>query len=593
MILGNRALRVSIVSVLCGATFAWTMSSTGAVANATIDVDIRKVNLIGSPDVFGAGTHGISNINRYRQHRLSGINNSRTDAWLQGVLPATTIEEYRSNARLRDPASWRWKELDSRISALYESGFRIVLVVGYCPQWLSYSNTAFGVPRDWAIWQDIVGKVYSRYKDKIDVIEVWNEPTMPEFLVLDNSPYTDKKEAYLEIYKNTAQAVRNTAGGARVKLGGPSLNEPKPEFDDWVRLLLQDDDARKNLDFLSYHRYGQYNVTDEFVAHFRRMAAPYGKPDIPVLITEWNFTARHNQDPMNNEATEAIPYVAYRLIQQLNAGLSAGQFYNMSDDIEKGDKRLHFRTMDAEGNLYPKMRSFVLLSNQLGLGQGSSLIADAPFTEVATALGAVNAAGQPVAAAVNNGYSPAEASITFHGLAMTGDEEVEVFKASAMDDPILPAQTVKAPVRDGRLSLTVTIPPQSVIGLRLRASQATLYKAETAGLTGVKAESDAVASARQAVVGRENAAVTVKASEAGRYIGLRYALATAATLSVYRNGSRASDIFLERTMAAGASVNTYETRIIALDVSQNDSITVKCHANDCGGMHIDSVLVYR
>src|SRR5512132_1122899 len=253
MILGSRTLWFSIVSMLCGATLAWTMSPTGAVANATLDVDIRKVNLIGSPDVFGDGTHGISNINRYRHHRVSGINNSRTDAWLQGVLPATTIEEYRSNAKVRNPASWRWKELDSRISALYESGFRIVLVVGYCPQWLSYSNTAFGVPRDWAIWQDIVGKVYSRYKDKIDFIEVWNEPTMPEFLVLDNSQYTDNKKSYLEIYKNSTQAVRNTAGGARARLGGPSLNEPKPEFDDWVRLLLEDDDARKNLDFLSYH----------------------------------------------------------------------------------------------------------------------------------------------------------------------------------------------------------------------------------------------------------------------------------------------------------------------------------------------------
>jgi hypothetical protein len=437
--------------------------------------------------------------------------------------------------------------------------------------------------------------VYSRYKDKIDFIEVWNEPTMPQFLVLDNSPYTDKKKAYLEIYKNTVQAIRNTAGSVRTRLGGPSLNEPKSEFDDWVRLLLEDDDARGNLEFLSYHRYGQYNVTDEFVAHFRQIAARYGKPDIPVLITEWNFTARHNQNPMNNEATEAIPYVAYRLIQQLNAGLSAGLLYNMSDDIEGGEKRLHFRTMDAQGNLYPKMRSFVLLSNQLGLGRGSSLIADAPFSEMATALGGVNAAGEPFAAAVNNGLLPAEVSVNFHGLAATGDETVEVFKASATDDPILPAQFMKAPIRDGRVSVTVTVPPQSSIGLRLRASQATLYEAETASLTGVKLESDSTASGGQAVVGWDDVGdrVTVKANQAGHYIGLRYASATVGTLSVYRNGSRASEIFLERTMAAGAPINAYETRIIALEVSENDSITIQRDANGSKDVQLDSVLVYR
>ena len=75
---------------------------------------------------------------------------------------------------------------------------KFIATIGYGPTWLSFNNTSEnGVPKDWSVYEELVQKVYLKYKtyNCVEYIEIWNEPT-GHFLDLTGSPYTSRLTAY-------------------------------------------------------------------------------------------------------------------------------------------------------------------------------------------------------------------------------------------------------------------------------------------------------------------------------------------------------------------------------------------------------------
>ncbi len=93
----------------------------------------------------------------------------------------------------------------------------------YTPTWLSCSGTYRGVPKDWSIWEDIVGKVYARYKTRVDWLEAWNE--IENWHDLRGSPYTNQDDFLVaeKLDVDAAIGTVRTAPGSHV-LHGEALS---------------------------------------------------------------------------------------------------------------------------------------------------------------------------------------------------------------------------------------------------------------------------------------------------------------------------------------------------------------------------------
>ena len=161
-------------------------------------------------------------------------------------------------------------------------------IVCYTPKWLGYLSDLHSVPKDMAVWEDLVGQVMQRYQSQIDYWEIWNEPNGPTFLITKGSPYPETKDGMLaadaDISKHTIAAVKQS--GVQARLGGPVLATwgAGPFMDKF----LNQREVTRDLDFLSYHIHfhtPQPNrVFPPQVAAFQSKAGL----SLPLFITEWN-----------------------------------------------------------------------------------------------------------------------------------------------------------------------------------------------------------------------------------------------------------------------------------------------------------------
>ena len=78
--------------------------------------------------------------------------------------------------------------------------------------------------------------------------------------------------------------------------------------------MLSDPRIAKDVNFLSYHYYDKSSGSDSSdIANWKAVATKYGKPDMPIFITEWNYSWDLGIIPMNNESPDAISFVGKRL----------------------------------------------------------------------------------------------------------------------------------------------------------------------------------------------------------------------------------------------------------------------------------------
>lgn len=126
-----------------------------------------------------------------------------------------------------------------------------ILVTGAIPM-LSLSYTPDSKePSDWNQWNKLVEATARHYSVEKNIskiyYEVWNEPDL-----FGNWHY-GKSPNYLNLYKNTAQAVQRGAGSSTYKIGGPATTA---YYNNWIKALFKYTTANKlPLDFISWHKY--------------------------------------------------------------------------------------------------------------------------------------------------------------------------------------------------------------------------------------------------------------------------------------------------------------------------------------------------
>ncbi|MGH7978281.1 MAG: LamG-like jellyroll fold domain-containing protein [Limisphaerales bacterium] len=448
--------------------------------NGTVTVDFNTTTVTGSPYVFGGTGYPLKaqEHDMYPKLLEAGITSIRSHYYLEEVIPSrlcASVDDYENNVNnIRDPANWDYAHL-YWMDAAKRHGLRTMMLVDYCPPWLSWSGTEFGVPGDWRVWEDIVRKVYSRYRSKTDWIEIWNEPNYG-YLNIKGSPYANREDALVDIWYHTETAIRSV--NPKAITGGFALAwEDMTTFQDVLGKAIAKygtDWVNTNLNFISWHEYSG-NPGGPDPQAMRGALAGWGlNPDKPIFVDEWN-RLKWSAPEENPLAAEEIGFVGRALTKFIQSGVAANYFslYPYSDPLTKtgfeGERRPNrpdsFYTVNPDGRtgkLMLRTSPFRVLSRDLALGGGYYAVKQISDERGVDACAAVNSVGQKVVFIANYSGAPDATSITLKGLRGDRARIVEYWAADP-DNHACVTNTIA--VDKGTGVASVTLNAQTCVGL--------------------------------------------------------------------------------------------------------------------------------
>ena len=413
------------------------------LGNQTLTINFSINNGIGYPYVFGEGGAPYD-VNTATKIASQGFTLKRTGCdidWLLGDPRNITLADYKNDVNgIRTNPAKPWLSNSKELINYGSRGVKFIAIIGYVPTWLSFKpNSRNGIPKDWGVYEELVQKVYLKYKSYncVKYMEIWNEPA-GEFLDLTGSPYTSRLTAYKDIYYHTVKAIHAVDMNTTILLGGPTSGSPRADGTAWADSLLGDPRIARDVNFLSYHYYGKApagpDSDSSIIANWKAVATKYGKPEMPIFVTEWNSSYNHETIRLNDDSPDAISFIGKRLTDFYVNHLYGATIFTM------GQRSQWSTSMDGifeDGTFMPKVRTFYLMSKILSLGQGESALKQTKWTagqngkSITNAGSAVTADNQKVVWMTNDTREAFIESILIKGLIPSTQYVVSVWEASA------------------------------------------------------------------------------------------------------------------------------------------------------------------
>lgn len=460
----------------------------GASTNTIqLSIDFEHQIAIGSPLVFGGASNPyVDHIGAWDLLQDVGFTSIRRDFWIETELPANiSLDDYKSNKNnVQNPETWNWSGSWNNISIVNKSltntkdrGMKTIAILSYSPKWLTYSGTEHGVPRDWDVYQDVVKKLYRIHRPKIDMIEIWNEPTYPNFLDLTGSPYKNKPDAYKDIFLNASQAIKavdnEVNDGKQAYIIAVVGHTP---YDTTVlETVLADPIASSRINAVSYHN---YHIEEPSSNYYKSVLSSYGRSDLPLFVTEWNFSPDEKKVDPHHVTNKAISYTGKKLIGFLNQGLAGANYFS----VAQNDPQKHNNFQSAFGiynvnkfkqfTLLPQGKTWQLLSKSLGLGGGSSKIYRSTVPSPLSIVVFENNIFERGLAIANDGASDTNIDLPLNQLGANDWDTIKVFSASANEDGKTPCVLELVGSKPNQ-SLWITVPAESVVGITLNTTMQT------------------------------------------------------------------------------------------------------------------------
>lgn len=457
------------------------LAGNAKAAIGTVTFDFNSTVRYGSPYVFGGCKFPMfeQQDEIYPKLKDAGVTFLRADFYFQLIIPAgkcASLDDYKNNVNgAQDPDKWDYRHL-YWIDGSRKYGFKTFITTTYTPTWLSCSGTYKGVPKDWDVWEDIVKKVYARYKTRVDWIETWNE--VEYWGDLTGSPYTSKEDYLADNFYHTVKAIRE-AGGT-IPTGGFAFAEDNPGMlQDILKILVAKYGVawtEANFNFYSVHHYGSDPGNLNWGDVWGSFQAAGLSPNRGVFVDEWNYTTDWGRRPGELYDAKAIGYVGKSLASFIKHGVNAAYFSMYPadtpvQDMDGQETLMAFYTTNGNGTLLPQSYPFKILSNRLGLGKGIYAVKTVSDQTVIDACCAVNSAGQKVAFIANDYGSPNTVNITFRGLSGTRVRITDYY-ANSWDPSCNAYRTITNMVVNGQASHVIDMPADTCVGLILTETNA-------------------------------------------------------------------------------------------------------------------------
>ena len=231
---------------------------------------------------------------------------------------------------------WDFSRLDRYVAMARLTGVEILLPLGLTPRWASArpnETSAYGPglaaePFSLQQWRNYVRIVAERYKGRIKLYEIWNEPN-------DRSFFTGSIQKMVELVAEANTVLKAVDPGIRIL--SPAVTGGG-EHVLWLDRFL-DAGGKKYIDVIAYHFYvaeGKPESMLELVAAVRKIKAKHGLNAIPVWNTESGWLIE-NREPapatrdspgwLKLSADDGAAYVARAMILAWAAGVERYYWY--------------------------------------------------------------------------------------------------------------------------------------------------------------------------------------------------------------------------------------------------------------------------
>jgi len=227
----------------------------------------------------------------YPSHRTSGDDTTKALGLARDAGIKWTRDELGWQGLQPAPNTWNWERLDHAIDTTREHGVEIMGLLAYCAPWAASRTTPAGEPDvmstpDLSAWREYVSAAVERYRDRIRVWQMWNEPNISQFWHPEPNP---AEYARLLI-----------AGSEAAKAVDPDcwivgLNTSR--FEAPFARAVFDEGGWEHTDIVGVHpyRYPHTPEATDLVGELRELAglcASYGEVK-PVWLTELGYPTHH------------------------------------------------------------------------------------------------------------------------------------------------------------------------------------------------------------------------------------------------------------------------------------------------------------
>lgn len=442
-------------------------------------IDFSKQTTQASPLIFGGAHYAkLEHQSAWDQEAAAGVTVMRSDFYMDRYLPTnTTINDYANNVKgVKDPANWNQVEINKIKSAYQEAHKRNMKTIGiltYAVKWLTYNNTNYGVPKDWNVYEDLVRKSYTLFRDDIDYLEVWNEPDLG-FLDVTGSGMT-KEEAYYQIVKHATKAIHEVDvsknDGKQMKIGvGVTATPTNISVLDKV---LADKEITSQIYFVSYHNYE--HIAEPSFNQVKAMMAKNNVSQLKIFQTEWAHTPNLKVPDVQVLSYQAIPYAGGKLIDFMNMGLESANYFALQPidpTSTRGDEGYlgFYQVNTTQTSLLPIARTWTLMSKTLSLGKGKSAV----FQTIADTSKKVsawkNSDNQYGVVLTNPNTTASTYNLTLYNLPISGKITVNSYVASVIQDGTKVSGSVVIPNTNNTMTVKIVAPANSVVGVKLNAA---------------------------------------------------------------------------------------------------------------------------
>lgn len=245
---------------------------------------------------------------RLKRAKEIGVRSMRVDLWWGVVEP--------------EKGRFAWELPDRVIDEIVKAGLEPFPIFCYASAWSGDVSPDTDAERE--LFGRYVHETVKRYKDRVRVWEVWNEPNITPFW----SPRPDA-ELYFELLK-VAYTQAKAADPTCVIVG---LCTAGPDYPFIEKVYQQGGSAY--LDALSFHHYDDRRdeaVLEEEIREIRRIMQRWGDGHKPLLITELGLLTGVDpigMKPMSHE--DQASWIMKKHLVSIASGVSSLYYFCMAD----------------------------------------------------------------------------------------------------------------------------------------------------------------------------------------------------------------------------------------------------------------------
>ncbi|MCL6588666.1 MAG: endo-1,4-beta-xylanase [Firmicutes bacterium] len=182
------------------------------------------------------------------------------------------------------PGVFEWSNADSEVRDTCDRlKADILVVLGYTPEWASSgpNKEPSYPPKNLSDWSNFVGRIVSRYKNRIKYWEVWNEP--------DIGFWQGTIEQYADLVKSAYIAAKRADPDCKIVLGGTAgVNLPFIE-------RIYEQGVGQYFDILAVHPYQWDDIFDDrwFISQLRdlrQLMQKWGDSHKEIWLTELGWS---------------------------------------------------------------------------------------------------------------------------------------------------------------------------------------------------------------------------------------------------------------------------------------------------------------